>query len=129
MPEEQRRVSSAPSARCHFIYLGTLEGGKYHKTSKGLRAILEREWSPMLIITFPGAIITSVLVLGVLEWLVMNRDVFYWVLYEFVSLKNLQCARNYRDICGVKRIDDKKLCPHSMILEISILKIKEIKLN
>lgn len=45
------------------------------KLSRGLRAVLEREWSPMLIITFLGAIITGVLVLAVLEWLVRNWDV------------------------------------------------------
>lgn len=66
---------SAQSARCHFIYLGTLECGKYCKTSADVRAVLERECSPVLIIVFPGAIISGVLMLAVLEWLVINWDV------------------------------------------------------
>lgn len=52
-----------------------LAGCQILPTSKGLRVVLERKCSPMLIVIFPGAVITSVLMPVLLEWLVTNWDV------------------------------------------------------
>lgn len=51
-----------------------LAGCQISPTSKGLRVVLERRCSTMLII-FPGAVITSVLMPVLLKWLVTNWDV------------------------------------------------------
>lgn len=52
-----------------------LAGCQISPTSKGLRVVLERKCSPLLIVIFPGAVITSVLMPVLLEWLVTSWDV------------------------------------------------------
>lgn len=64
-----------------FSFTLVLQCGKYCKTGKGLRVLLERECGPVLIMILPG-----VFMFVALEGLIMNWD-FYWVLYECVSLK------------------------------------------